>query len=209
MSVGDRQRAGKEAGTPPRARATRKPRADAQRNRDQLLAAAKAAFAEVGPDVTLEEIARRAEVGIATLYRNFPTREAIVEAVYRREVQQLAEAAPRLLQSRPPAEALKAWMLMFIDYVATKRLIAPALSAVANGSPDFYASSSALIREAIGHMVERAKAEGAIREDADSGDLLGALIGFASVRSSPDWQASARRLIDILMDGLRGGRSAG
>ncbi len=99
-------------------------------------------------------------------------------------------------------------MLMFIDYVATKRLIAPALSAVANGSPDFYASSSALIREAIRHMVERAKAEGAIREDADSGDLLGALIGFASVRSSPDWQASARRLIDILMDGLRVGRSA-
>ena len=185
---------------------TRKPRADARRNREQLLAAAKAAFTEVGPDVTLEEIARRAEVGIGTLYRNFPTREAIVEAVYRREVQQLADAAPRLLQSSPPAEALRAWMLMFIDYVATKRLIAPALSAVANGSPDFYASSSALIREAIRQLVERAKAEGAIRKDADSADLIGALIGFASVRSSPDWQASARRLIEILMDGLRAGR---
>ena len=90
--------------------AARKPRADAQRNRDGLLEAAKAAFAEVGPEASLDEIARRARVGIGTLYRHFPTRDAIVEAVYRREVQQLADAAPRLVEALPPAEALRAWM---------------------------------------------------------------------------------------------------
>jgi AcrR family transcriptional regulator len=96
-------------------RGSRKPRADAQRNRDGLLEAAKAAFAEVGPEASLDEIARRARVGIGTLYRHFPTRDAIVEAVYRREVQQLADAAPRLADSLPPAEALRAWMGVFID----------------------------------------------------------------------------------------------
>ena len=115
---------------PPRGRwkapgAARKPRADAQRNRDGLLEAAKAAFAEVGPEASLDEIARRARVGIGTLYRHFPTRDAIVEAVYRREVQQLADAAPRLIESLPPAEALRAWMRLFIDYIAAKRVIAP------------------------------------------------------------------------------------
>jgi len=181
----------------------RKPRADAARNRELLLAAAKEVFATVGPDVPLEEIARRADVGIGTFYRHFPTRAAIIEAVYRREVEQLAEAAPRFLNALPPAEALRAWMLGFLDYFAAKRLIAPALSAIVASSPDLYASSSARIREAIGLLVRRAQEAGAIRQDVDPADLLGALIGFASVKNTPDWQASARRLIEILMAGLR------
>ena len=109
----------------------RKPRADSARNRQLLIDAAKAGFADVGLDVSLEEIARRAGVGIGTLYRHFPSREAVVEAVYRREVEQLAEAVPQLLKSSPPGEALHQWMHLFVDYIATKRLIAPSLGAAA------------------------------------------------------------------------------
>jgi AcrR family transcriptional regulator len=186
--------------------AARKPRADAQRNRDGLLEAAKAAFAEAGPEASLEEIARRADVGIGTLYRHFPTRDAIVEAVYRREVQQLADAAPRLVDALPPAEALRAWMRVFIDYIAAKKVIAPALKSLVGGGSALYADSSARINGAIALLVERARASGDIRPDADSADLLRALIGFAYVNSAPDWEASARRLIDLLIDGLKSQR---
>ena len=184
-------------------RAIRKPRADARRNREGLLEAAKAAFAEVGAETSLEEIARRAGVGIGTLYRHFPTRDAIVEAVYRREVQQLSDAAPRLMELLPPVEALRAWMGLFIDYVAAKRVIAPALKSLVGGGSALYADSSAHINGAMALLVERAQASGDIRPNADPADLLRALIGFAYVNSAPDWEASARRLIDLMIDGLR------
>ena len=183
--------------------AVRKPRADARRNRDGLLKAAKTAFAEIGAEASLEEIARRAGVGIGTLYRHFPTRDAVVEAVYRREVQQLADAAPRLIESMAPAEALRAWMRLFIDYIAAKRVIAPALKSLVGGGSALYADSGARINEAIALLVERARASGDIRPDAEPADLLRALIGFAYVNSAPDWEASARRLIDLLIDGLK------
>ena len=183
--------------------AVRKPRADARRNRDSLLEAAKAAFAEVGAEASLDEIARRAGVGIGTLYRHFPTRDAVVEAVYRREVQQLADAAPRLVETLPPAEALRAWMRLFIDYIAAKKVIAPALKSSVGGGSAVYADSSVRINEAMALLVEGARARGDIRPNADSADLLRALVGFAYVNSAPDWEASARRLIDLLIDGLR------
>ena len=183
--------------------AVRKPRADARRNRDSLLEAAKAAFAEAGAEASLDEIARRAGVGIGTLYRHFPTRDAVVEAVYRREVQQLADAAPRLVETLPPAEALRAWMRLFIDYIAAKKVIAPALKSSVGGGSAVYADSSVRINEAMALLVERARARGDIRPNADSADLLRALVGFAYVNSAPDWEASARRLIDLLIDGLR------
>jgi AcrR family transcriptional regulator len=186
--------------------AVRKPRADARRNRDSLLEAAKAAFAEAGAEASLDEIARRAGVGIGTLYRHFPTRDAVVEAVYRREVQQLADAAPRLVETLPPAEALRAWMRLFIDYIAAKKVIAPALKSSVGGGSAVYADSSVRINEAIALLVERARARGDIRPNADSADLLRALVGFAYVNSAPDWEASARRLIDLLIDGLRSQR---
>jgi AcrR family transcriptional regulator len=189
-----------------KAPAARKPRADAQRNRDSLLEAAKAAFAEVGPEASLDEIARRASVGIGTLYRHFPTRDAIVEAVYRREVKQLADSAPRLIESLPPAEALRAWMRVFIDYIAAKKVIAPALKSSVGGGSAVYADSSVRINGAIALLVERARASGDIRPSADPADLLRALIGFAYVKSAPDWEASARRLIDLLIDGLKSQR---
>lgn len=181
----------------------RKPRADAQRNRERLIEAAKAAFRDIGPDVSLDEIARRAGLGIGTLYRHFPTRDAIVVAVYRREVGRLADSAPRLLASAPPGEALRQWMRLFVDYVATKRVMAAALSAIVGGAGELYAASGAQITGAMTLLVERAAAAGDIRPDVDPDDLLRALVGFTFGNSSPAWQASALRLIDLLMDGLR------
>jgi AcrR family transcriptional regulator len=185
------------------AESARKRRADALRNRDRLIEAAKASFGAAGAGVSLEEIAQRAGVGIGTLYRHFPTRDAIVEAVYRREVEQLADAANRLTGSLPAGEALHAWMRLFVDYIATKRVIAPALKAMVDGASELRASSSARITEAMAQMVERAKSVGDIRADADPADLLRAIVGLTQFSSGDDWEASARRLIDILMDGLR------
>jgi AcrR family transcriptional regulator len=181
----------------------RKLRADGLRNRERLQEAAKAGFAETGPDVSLDEIARRAGVGIGTLYRHFPTRDAMVEAVYRREVQQLADGAPRLLAELPPVQALHAWLRLFVDYVATKKVIASALGAIVGGASELYAASGVQITDAVSLLVDRAMASGGIRRDVESGDLLRALVGFTYGSGAPDWQASALRLIDILMDGLR------
>jgi AcrR family transcriptional regulator len=181
----------------------RKPRADGQRNRERLIDAAKTAFADIGADVSLDEIARRAGVGIGTFYRHFPSRDAIVEAVYRREVRQLGEAATRLLDELPPGEALRQWMRLFVDYIATKKLIASALGALAGGTTDLYAASSATIGGAITRLVERAAEAGDIRSDVDPSDIMRALAGFTYGNASPGWQASALRLIDLLMDGLK------
>ena len=182
---------------------TRKPRADSARNRQLLMDAAKAGFSEVGLNVSLEEIARRAGVGIGTLYRHFPSREAVVEAVYRREVEQLAEAVPQLLETSPAGEALHKWMHLFVDYIATKRLIAPSLGAAAGRTSTLYTTSAELIARAISTLVKRAVASGDVRKDIDPPDLLRALVGVSYGNPDAGWEASARRLIDILMDGLR------
>jgi AcrR family transcriptional regulator len=181
----------------------RKPRADSARNRQLLIDAAKAGFASVGLTVGLEEIARRAGVGIGTLYRHFPNREAIVEAVYRREVEHLAAAVPQLLERCPPAEALHKWMHLFVDYVVTKRVIAPSLAVSAGPASKLYISSVQLITGAISTLVKRAIAAGDVRNDIDASDLLRAMIGVSMGNPDAGWQASARRLIDLLMDGMR------
>jgi AcrR family transcriptional regulator len=182
----------------------RRPRADALANRARLIEAAKAAFAETGPDATLEEIARRAGVGIGTLYRHFPTRHAIVEAVYLREVTELAAAADRLLAEKPPAEAMHAWMRLFIDYIATKRLMYSAVSATMGAATPFAATGEALTNAAA-RLFDAARAAGQIRADAQPADIMRGLIGLAYNAGEPDWQASAERLVDILMAGLRTG----
>ena len=189
--------------------ATRKPRADGARNRQRLIDAAKSVFADVGMNASLEEIARRAGVGIGTLYRHFPSREAVVEAVYRREVEQLAAAVPQLLERSTPAEALHQWMHLFIDYIATKRLIAPSLGALNGRSSTLYATSAELITGAISTLVKRAAASGDVRKDTDPSDLLRAMVGVSYQNPDAGWEASARRVIDLLMDGLRhrGGRA--
>jgi AcrR family transcriptional regulator len=168
-----------------------------------LIDAAKAGFTDVGLTVSLEEIARRAGVGIGTLYRHFPTREAVVEAVYRREVEQLAEAVPQLLRTSPAGEALHKWMHLFVDYIATKRIIAPSLAAAANRTSTLHASSVELITNAISTLVKRAIASGDVRKDIDASDLLRAMVGVSYGNPEAGWEASARRLINLLMDGLR------
>ena len=181
----------------------RKPRADSTRNRQLLIDAAKAGFAEVGPNVTLEEIARRAGVGIGTLYRHFPSREAIVEAVYRREVEQLVEAVPQLLEASPAGEALHRWMHLFVNFIATKRLIAPSLGTAVGRTSRPHATPAELITRAISTLVKDAVRSGDVRKDIDPSDLLRALVGVSYGNPDAGWEASARRLIDILMDGLR------
>jgi len=183
--------------------AQKKPRADAERNRNRLIEVAKAAFADIGPEVSLEEIARIAGVGIGTLYRHFPTRDAMLEAVYRHEVHQLAEAAARLLETETPVEALRAWMGLFIDYIATKKIIAAALNSLTGGTAELFAASGVLIKSAVSLLVERAIAGGDIRRDIDPIDLLYALVGFVNANSGPGWELRARRLIDILIAGLK------
>jgi len=184
----------------------RKPRADALRNRERLIDEAKAAFRDVGPQVGLDEIARRAEVGIGTLYRHFPTRDAMVEAVYRREIGQLANAAQLLLETHRPAEALHEWLRLFIDYMATKRLIAPALLALPGGPSQLYESSGALIVAALTLLLERGIAAGEIRADVEPGDLMQALSGLAFGYSEIGWEARTLRLIDVFVAGLRTAR---
>lgn len=181
----------------------RKPRADCARNRQLLIDAAKAGYAEVGLNVCLEDIARRAGVGIGTLYRHFPTREAVVEAVYRHEVEQLASVVPQLLARATPGEALHQWMHLFIDYIATKRIIAPSLAAVSARSTTLHASCVELITEAISTLVKHATDSGEVRNDIDPPDLLRAMVGVSYGNPDAGWEASARRLIDIIMDGLR------
>jgi AcrR family transcriptional regulator len=181
----------------------RKPRADSARNRQLLIDTAKEAFSAVGLNVSLEEIARRAGVGIGTLYRHFPTREAVVEAVYRREVQQLVEAVPLLLETSPAGEALHQWMHLFVNYIATKRLIAPSLGAAVRPTSAPLATPAELITQAISILVKAAVRSGDVRKDIDPSDLLRALIGVSYGNPDAGWEASARRLIDILMDGLR------
>lgn len=184
-------------------RVVRKPRADAERNRFLLLETAKAAFAEKGSETSLEEIARTAGVGIGTLYRHFPTRDALVAAVYRNESEQMANAALRLAKTLPPVEALRAWMLLFIDYMATKHGMYEALNSLVGGPSDLYADSTARTREAMGMLVDRAVASGDIRLDMDPLDLLRALAGVANISAGPDWKEAARRLVDIMIAGLR------
>src|SRR4030081_201690 len=181
----------------------RKPRSDAQRNRERILEVAKGAFPRSGANASLDDIAKDAGVGPGTLYRHFPTRAALIEAVYRTEVEKLAAAERKFTEAVPPIEALRAWMLLFVDYIATKQIIAPALNTLVGGPSKLYEGSRGQIQGAIDALVKRAIKNGDIRKDLDPFDLLRALIGVSNVASTPDWQQSARRLVDILITGSR------
>jgi AcrR family transcriptional regulator len=183
--------------------ARRKPRADAQRNRERVLEVSKQAFTRYGASASLDDIAKEAGVGAGTLYRHFPTRDALIEAVYRTEVEKLAAAEGKFAESLPPLEALRAWMKLFVDYVEAKHIIAPALNTYAGGPSKLYETSKTQISGAINALVKRAIQSGDIRKDLEPFDLLRALIGVASVASSPDWPQSAKRLVDILIAGSR------
>ena len=181
----------------------RRPRADAVRNRERVLAAAKAVFSKGGADASLEAVAKRAAVGIGTLYRHFPTREALFEAVYRREVQQLSELAEHLKDETSPVEALRRWLHSDIELVATKKGMAAALALAVHGRSKLYADSLERLAKAAGVLLDRAVAAGEIRSDVSPKDLLRALVGMCYMHDQPGWQASVVRLVDIFVDGLR------
>jgi AcrR family transcriptional regulator len=189
--------------TKKRSTTTRKPRSDALRNRERILEVAKGVFTLQGANASLEEIAKQAGVGAGTLYRHFPTRDELIEGVYRNEVEKLAAAAARFAETMSPLEALRAWMLLLVDYIAAKHIIAPALNTIAGGSSRLHEGSRARIHAAIDGLVKRAKRSGDLRRDLDAYDLLRALIGASHVGSGADWQQSARRLVDILIAGSR------
>jgi AcrR family transcriptional regulator len=181
----------------------RKPRADAQRNRDRILEVAKDAFTRFGANASLDDIAKESGVGPGTLYRHFPTREELLQAVYRSELEKLAGAEQKFAQTMPPIEALRAWLLLFVDGIEAKQLIAPAVNTLVGDPKKVFEASYAQVHEAIRSLVKRAIKSGDIRNDLDPMDLLRALVGVANVASMPDWQQSAKRLVDILIAGSR------
>ncbi|WAJ28773.1 TetR/AcrR family transcriptional regulator [Antarcticirhabdus aurantiaca] len=184
-------------------KATRKPRADSLRNRERLLAAAAEIFRAGGPEASLEAVARRAGVGIGTLYRHFPTREALFEAIYRREVEQLAGLAEALAKSEPPFRALRLWLHAGVRLTATKRGMLTALTLAIDKSSEIYAFSSAQLTLALGVLLRRASAAGEVRGDVEPEDVLQALVGLSLMGRQEDWETNVIRLVDIFVDGLR------
>ncbi|HVX77093.1 MAG TPA: TetR/AcrR family transcriptional regulator [Bradyrhizobium sp.] len=181
----------------------RRPRADAVRNRERLLQAAKVVFSAGGPEASLEAVAKRAGVGIGTLYRHFPTREALFEAVYRREVQQLSDLADQLKNETDPLDALRQWLRSNVEFVATKKGMMAALELAVHGSSDLTAHTFERLTKAVGGLLDRAVAAGVIRSDISPEDLLRALVGMCYLHDQPGWQNSVLRLVDVFVDGLR------
>src|SRR6266481_5951094 len=185
------------------AETSRKPRADAIRNRERVLEAAKVIFSAGGPEASLEAVARTAGVGIGTLYRHFPTRESLFEAVYRREVQQLADLAQQLKDEAKPVDALRHWMRSNVEFVATKKGMSAALALAAYKNSELYSFSFDQLTKAVGGLLDRAIAAGEIRDDISPEDLLRALVGMCYMQDQPGWQTSVLRLVDVFIDGLR------
>lgn len=183
--------------------AARKTRADAQRNRERILEVARLAFTRHGSEATLDDIARRAGIGPGTLYRHFPTRDALIEALYRSEVEKLTAAGQHFSLTMPPLEALRAWMLLFVDHVASKKLILPAMDTVAGGSMRLIEGMRGLIHGTFLTLVERAIKSGDLRADTDPNDFVRTLVGVFHTTAMPGWEPSARRIVDILITGSR------
>jgi AcrR family transcriptional regulator len=185
--------------------AARPLRADAQRNRDKLLAAAAEAFAAEGENVALEAIAARAGLGIGTLYRHFPSREALVAAAYRNEVDALCAAAAVLLESLPADQALRAWAERFADYIATKRSMGDALRSAACSDSPLFADTRERIVSALRLLLEAGAAAGTLRADVDPKDVIRVINGIWYLPEGPEWRADVGRMLDLVIDGLRYG----
>ncbi|WP_217242223.1 TetR/AcrR family transcriptional regulator [Streptomyces sp. AC555_RSS877] len=183
---------------------TRGLRADARRNRERLLEVAGRAFSETGTDASLEAIAKDAGVGIGTLYRHFPTREALLEAVYRNELARVCDSVTELLAQLPPDQAMRRWMDLFIDYLATKQGMGDALKAViASGDEDPFAESLDRISTAISTLLHAGAEVGVLRSDVDPLDVGFSLGGVLLITSDKGLRDRAGRMLDLLLDGLR------
>jgi AcrR family transcriptional regulator len=181
----------------------RKQRSDAQQNRERILAVARKAFTKSGANASLEDVAKQAGVGIGTLYRHFSSREELLKAVYYDVTEKLAKAGQEFAETLPPVEALRAWMMLFVDFIAEKQIIAPALNALVDDPRKLIEASYSQTWATVRALVERAIKSGDIREDLDAIDLLRALVGVANIATTPDWKKSARKLVDILILGSR------
>jgi AcrR family transcriptional regulator len=184
-------------------------RADACRNRDRVLEVASAAFADRGIEASLEAIAKEAGVGIGTLYRHYPTRDALIEAVYRHNVELLCAGADELRATLPPDEALAQFMQRFVAYVATKKGLAVYLKSVIGADSDLFQSSQARVSETIASLVAAAADAGKIRPDVDGMDLLRALSGVCMMTDQAGGPEHGVRVATLLMDGLRYGAPVG
>jgi len=185
------------------AAAARRPRSDSLRNRELLMQAAAAVFSAGGTNASLEAVAKRAGVGIGTLYRHFPTREALFEAVYRHEVDQLAALAEQLAGEADPVKALRHWLHANVRLVATKKGMLAALALAAHTRSELYAYSFDRLTKAVGALLRRAVKAGAIRPDIKPEELLRALVGMCYLHDQPGWQRTVLRLVDIFVDGMR------
>jgi AcrR family transcriptional regulator len=181
----------------------RKPRVDAVRNRERVLEAAKKVFSAGGPEASLEAVARDAGVGIGTLYRHFPTREALFEAVYRHEVEELADLAEQLKEQPDRLDGLRRWMRSNVKFIATKKGMLQALALAVDKNSELFAYSFDRLTRAVGGLLERAAATGEIRDDISPEDVLRALVGMSYMHDQPGWQKSVLRLVDVFVDGLR------
>ena len=203
--------AGGSGGSATRRPADRGMRADARRNYQKLLSAAAEAFAEHGADdVSLEQVAKRAGVGIGTLYRHFPTRQALLEAVYRDQVEALRARADELIATKPPAEALATWLRDLLDFGRTKRILTSALLTTVNRDSEVMTSSSGIVRGAATDMLTRAQQAGVVRADADPADLMRLV---HAISMTTEWAGEdneqADRLLALVLDGLRSKPAAG
>ena len=178
-------------------------RKDAQRNREKLLAAAVELFAERGTEGSLEEVAKRAGVGIGTLYRHFPTRDALVEAAYRNEVAQLRAAADELLAELPPDRALEAWVRRFVEYGTAKRGMRDALQSIAGAGSALFTDTRGQVVEAVAVLLKAGAEAGTLRADVEAEDVLRAMSAIWLVADGDDWAEDALRVLRLVMDGLR------
>lgn len=181
----------------------RKPRADAQRNRERILEVARQVFTRRGAEASMDEIARRARIGPGTLYRHFPTRDELLATVYLAEVEKLAEAQRRFSAELAPLDALRAWLLVFIDYIAAKKIISPALNAMAGGPSRVFEQSGRLMEDAARSLAANAVSSGDLRPDVDPMDMLRAIYGVSTAGTADEWPARARQFVDILLQGSR------
>ncbi len=181
----------------------RKPRSDAKRNRERILEVAKQVFTRRGAEASMDEIAKRAKLGPGTLYRHFPARDDLLAAVYITEVEKLAEAQRRFSTELPPIEALRAWLLVFIDYIAAKKIIAPALNAMAGGPSRVFQQTNRVMEEAANALANRAVVSKDLRADIDAMDLLRAIYGISGAGSADDWPRRAQLFVEILLQGSR------
>jgi len=178
-------------------------RADARRNRERLLAAARAVFAADGANASLQGVAREAGVGIGTLYRHFPAREMLYTAVYEQEVDHLVAMAESLADSHEPVAALREWLQALVALVATKTGMVSALAISAETKSAVSQATSERLINALGNLLDRCVARGTLRDTLAPRELLHAIVGMCLIQDVPDWQVRVATMIDVLIDGLR------